>query len=153
LIAGSLPSVSISGMSFLNLIGILTIELAVGLLLGFLINLLFSSVDVAGTIVASEMGLNAAATFNPVSGKQIDTPGVLLYYLAAVLFLSLDLHHWLLIGFQRSYALLPVGGAHLKSALLSDMLGLSGRLFVVALQMAAPVIAVCFLVTIVLAVL
>jgi flagellar biosynthesis protein FliR len=153
LVSSSLPPLSLAHLSFSALLGMLVLELIIGLLLGLITNLLFSSLEVAGTVIASEMGLNMAATLNPLSGKQVDTPGVLLYYLATILFLSLDLHHWLLIAFQRTYALLPVGGAHLRTLLLDDMVGFTSRLFVLAIQMAAPVIAVSFLVTLVFAVL
>jgi flagellar biosynthetic protein FliR len=67
--------------------------------------------------------------------------------------LSLDLHHWMIAGFQKSYALVPIGGAHLKEALLVDVVARSGKVFMLALQIAAPVMAVSFLVTLVFAVL
>jgi flagellar biosynthetic protein FliR len=48
---------------------------------------------------------------------------------------------------------LPMGGAHLSSPLFSDIVGFTAGIFVVALQIAAPVLAVSFVVTLVFSVL
>ena len=44
-----------------------------------------------------------------------------LSWLAMMLLLSLDLHHWMIVGFQRSYAVVPMGAPHLSEALLLDV--------------------------------
>jgi flagellar biosynthetic protein FliR len=132
---------------------LMALEVAVGLVLGFVARLLFFATDLAGSIAAAEMGLNMASAFNPMTEKQVEAPGLMLYYLAGVLFLSLDLHHWLLVGFQRTYYLLPIGGIHLRESFLKDMLGFTGNIFTLALQMAAPLVAISFLVSLVFAVL
>ena len=80
-------------------------------------------------------------------------PGTVLFFLAAVVMLTLDLHHWVLVGFERTYLVLPIGGAHLNSALFATVVGDTRNIFVVALQIAAPLLAVSFVVTIVFAVL
>jgi flagellar biosynthetic protein FliR len=67
--------------------------------------------------------------------------------------LTLDLHHWVLIGFERTYLVLPVGGAHLNRELFGILLAQTGNVFVVALEIAAPVLAVSFVVTVVFGVL
>jgi flagellar biosynthetic protein FliR len=66
---------------------------------------------------------------------------------------TLDLHHWVLVGFQQTYAVLPIGAAHLNGGLFETVLKHTSRIFVVALQISAPIIAVSFVVTIVFAVL
>jgi len=77
----------------------------------------------------------------------------ILYYLAAVLWLSLDMHHWMLVGFEKTYTYLPIGAAHLSQAVLSEMMARTSGIFVVALQMAAPLLAVSFIISLVFAVL
>jgi flagellar biosynthetic protein FliR len=81
------------------------------------------------------------------------TTASILYYLAAMLFLSLDMHHWMLIGFQKTYAYLPIGGAHLSQALVTDMVARTGGIFVIALQLAAPMLAISFIISLIFAVL
>jgi len=67
--------------------------------------------------------------------------------------LTLDLHHWMLAGFERTYSVLPMGAVHLNSALFETVVAQTANVFVVALQISAPVIAVSFVVTLVFAVL
>jgi flagellar biosynthetic protein FliR len=65
----------------------------------------------------------------------------------------LDLHHWLLLAFQRTYELLPIGAAKLQEAVLEQVLARSVALFGVALQITAPILAVSFIISLVFAVL
>jgi flagellar biosynthetic protein FliR len=70
-----------------------------------------------------------------------------------MLFLNLDLHHWMLVAFQRTYALLPIGGVRLSEPLALEIVSRTGLIFLVAVQMAAPVMAVACLVNLVFSVL
>lgn len=128
-------------------------EVGIGLLFGFVCRMLFFALEMAGTLISTEIGLNLPAAFDPVHPGQGTLPGSILNFLATVIWLSLDLHHWMLVGFARSYEVLPVGGAQLTEPLLREVLGWVSRLFVVALQMCAPVLAVSFLISLVFSVL
>lgn len=153
LLAPLLPAFSLTQMGFPALMGLLVKEVAVGLLLGFIGRMIFYAADLAGSIIATEMGLNLAPLFNPLSQNQTQAPGTILFLLASVVMLTLDLHHWILVGFQRTYSYLPVGGAHLSGALFGSVVAHTGRVFFVALQIAAPLIAMSFVITVVFAVL
>lgn len=153
LLAPLLPPFQPGRLDFLSLVGVMFQEVSVGLLFGFLSRLIFYTVEVGGTIIATEMGLNMAAVLDPVSGQQSQVPASILSYLAAMVMLSLNLHHWMLLGFERTYAVLPVGAAHLNPALLEMLVSRTGEIFLVALQIAAPVMAVSFVVTLVFALL
>jgi len=59
------------------------------------------------------------------------------------------LHHWILVGFERTYLFLPIGGAHLNPEMFRILLSQISNIFVVALEIAAPVLAVSFVVTVV----
>ena len=153
LVVPTLPAMNVDVNSMWSLVRVIALETMIGLLLGFSSKMIFYALDMAGGIVANEIGLQLPASVNPMSGGQVTAPGMLLNYLAAVIWLSLDLHHWMLLGFQRTYFFLPVGGAHLSESLLLDLLARFRGVFVVALQMAAPVMAVSFIISLVFSVL
>lgn len=153
LLAPLLPAVTLGRLSLFGLIGIMAQEISIGLLLGFVSRMVFYAVDLAGNIVSMETGLNMAAIFNPLSGQSTQALGTVLFFLAAVVMFTLDLHHWVLAGFQQTYTVLPVGGAHLTGELFETVLKHTGHIFVVALQISAPLIAVSFVITLVFAVL
>ena len=152
-IAPALPSLAGAHPSFTSLMMLMCMEVGVGLLLGFVSRIIFYILEFAGNLIASEMGMNWGSTLNPFSSSRSEAPGLMLFYLGAIIFLTLDLHHWMLLALQRSYEALPIGGARLGPALLADMVGRTNQLFLVGLLMAAPVIAVTFLINLVFSVL
>lgn len=152
LIAGQVPAAAAAPASFAGLVWLMIQEVGVGLLLGFLSRFLFYTLEFAGGIIAAEMGLSMGAALSPMSNTRSETPGMILFLLGAALFLTLNLHHWMLVAIQRSYALLPIGAAGLGPDLFRDVMTRAGQLFVVGILMAAPVMAVSFLVNLVFAV-
>jgi flagellar biosynthetic protein FliR len=153
LIAPLLPHFALGRLNFFPLLGVIFQEISIGLLLGFVARMIFFAVEMAGNFIATEMGLNLASMMNPIDHQSSQAPGMILYFLATIVMLTLDLHHWILMGFERTYLVLPIGGGHLNSALFETVVGHSGRIFMIALQLAAPMIAVAFVVTMIFALL
>jgi flagellar biosynthetic protein FliR len=125
------------------------LEVSTGLILGLLARFIFYAVEMAGSLIATESGLMLSSNFNPITASFVSAPGVLLHWMTLILMLTLDLHHWLIIGLQRSYEIIPAGNAQFSELLLGDILGRAGGIFVTALQMTAPILATSFLVTVV----
>jgi flagellar biosynthetic protein FliR len=153
LIAPILPPFPLDKLDFLGLFGVMIQEIAVGLLLGFVSCMIFYAVELAGNFISTELGLNTAAILDPMSSQSSQLAGTTLLFLATVIMLSLNLHHWILLSFQESYSVLPMGGAHLNNALFETVVAGTSRIFMIALQMSAPVIAVSFVITLVFSVL
>ena len=152
-VTATLPPLATAGLSLWGLIGLLAMEVCVGLLLGFVGRILFHALDAAGNVMATEMGLMMAADFNPLSNVRSDVISIILNFLAITLFLSMDLHHWFLLGFRRTYDLVPIGTAHLTMTLFENVVARTGGIFFVAVQLSAPMIAVSFVITLVFSVL
>lgn len=153
LIAPVLPPFPLGKMDFLSLFGVMIQEVSIGLLLGFVSRMIFYAVELAGNFISTEMGLNLAAIFDPTSQQSSQIPGTVLVLLATIVLVTLNLHHWMLLAFVKSYAVLPSGGAHLNSALFENVVAQTSHIFMVALQIAAPVIAASFVITLVFSVL
>ena len=149
LILPLIPPVTLDGPSLYPAIRMFFLEVSTGLILGLLARFLFYAVEIAGSLIATESGLMLSSNFNPITASFVSSPGVLLHWMGLVLMLTLDLHHWLIIGLQRSYEIIPAGGAHFSEVILGDIIARSAGMFVIALQMTAPVLATSFLVTMV----
>lgn len=93
------------------------------------------------------------AEFDPFNAARSDALSTLLTFLAITLFFSADMHHWFLMGLQRSFDILPIGQARLGSATLVDIVSRTSYIFVQATLLAAPIIAVEFLINVVFSVL
>jgi flagellar biosynthetic protein FliR len=153
LVACALPGSPPTTTGLWSLMGLMGIEISVGMLLGFVSRIVFFALEAAGHVMAAEMGLSMTADFNPFSTARSEAPGTMLSFMAITLFFSADMHHWFLRGLQRSYELLPIGGARLSAEVLTDVVARSAQLFVMATLLAAPIMAVSFIISLVFSVL
>lgn len=153
LICPTLPPTPVDGGDFWTLTGLVAVEAATGLAFGFAARMVFYALDLAGVLISAEIGLSLPAGMNPLNDSQSVAPGLILYYLATMLWLSLDMHHWMLAGFQKTYTYLPIGGAHVSGRLLTDIIAGTSQTFLIALQLAAPIMAVSFIISLVFSVL
>ncbi|MBI4663960.1 MAG: flagellar biosynthetic protein FliR [Verrucomicrobia bacterium] len=142
--------VDVANLHLVQLILLLFAEITLGLFLGFISRLIFYGVQLAGHFVSTEIGLQTSTIITPADSVPVDVPAAVLNLLAMMLFLSLDIHHILIIAFQRSYDILPIGAGGLSNALFDDMTLRVGKIFLLGLQLAAPLMAVGFLLSIVL---
>ena len=140
LVAPVVAGSALAHADFWDVIGLMAMEVGFGLLLGFVSRMIFYALEIAGGI-------------NPMLTTTTSEMSTVLQYLAAMLFLSFNLHHGLLLAFQRSFGFLPMGGGHLRESLLLDVVGRTSHLFGFAIQVAAPVLAICFIITLVFSVL
>jgi len=113
-------------------------ELLVGLLLGIVANFLFEAALLAGQILGVQIGYSLANIFDPQT--QADTPVLSEFHQLAVLliFLQLDVHHWLLRALARSFAYLPPGRVLGTLAVALGLLHAAGGIFLAGVQIAAP---------------
>ncbi len=153
LITPTLPAFNLEGYHFWSIVGVMIREVITGLIIGFVARMVFLMLDMAGNMIATNVGLNMASDVNPFSGVRTEVPGMILFYLGAMLFLNLDLHHHVLLALEQGYTLLPIGQGMMSEAVLGDLLTRTSQLFAVALQMTAPMMAVSFVVMLVFALL
>jgi flagellar biosynthetic protein FliR len=125
-------------------------EVSLGLFLAFICRFVFYAVQLGGHFISTEIGLQTSTIITPTDSVPVDVPAAVLNLLAMMLFLSLDVHHSLLIAFQQSYQILPIGAGILKDALFDDLTLRTARVFMLGVQIAAPLIAVGFLLSTVL---
>ncbi len=122
LVCPSLPA-AVQPQDIFGWVGVMSVEVVAGLVLGFVARMIFYALDMAGAIITNEIGLSLPPGIDPMTGTRVTAPGSILYYLAAILWLSLDLHHWMLAALVKTYAVLPVGGAHLSEATVGGCRG------------------------------
>jgi flagellar biosynthesis protein FliR len=120
--------------------GVALSEVVIGLVLGLAANFMLEAPMMAGQVLGVQMGFSLATVFDP--NTQADTPVLAQFHqLAALLiFLQLDVHHWLLRAIVRSFAYLPAG-ALVASGAAGGLLHAASGIFLAALQIAAPALA------------
>jgi flagellar biosynthetic protein FliR len=125
--------------SFWSLVPAMVGEAAVGLTVGISARLIFFSVQLAGFIAGFQMGFLIANTIDPQEGRNTPLIAQFQEIMALLLFLAIDGHHWLLKGLVGSYQIVPAFGASFSGAVVATFVEMTGRVFVIALKIAAPV--------------
>lgn len=120
-------------------------ELGIGLLIGFISNLLFIAVQTGGQLLDLEMGFGITNVLDPQSGTSIPMIGNFQYLLAMLVFLSLNGHHFLIAALVRSLQTIPAGGSTLSGPLYEAVLGSFSNMFLTAVKLSAPVMGALFL--------
>jgi flagellar biosynthesis protein FliR len=113
-------------------------EIMIGLMLGLVANFLFEAALMTGQILGVQIGYSLANVFDPQT--QADTPVLSVFHQMAALliFLHLDVHHWLLRALVGSFAYLPPGGVAVTLAAASGLFHAAGGIFLAGVQIAAP---------------
>jgi len=131
---------------------VMAAELAIGATLGFVANCVFYGIQLAGHMIALQMGLGMSMMFDPNTRTQTTELAVLFVLLATVTFLALDGHHWLLLAVWKSFQAVPLGGFALTGGIMEQVVLATTGLFDVALTLMLPVLGVLMLAELALAI-
>lgn len=123
-------------------------EVLVGLILGFITQLLFYTVQVAGGFIDMQAGFAMANVIDPRTGAYVPITGNFKNILATLYFLSIDGHHMLIRGVIASYKAIPIDkmwASFGSENLLMFIVKVFSQMFASAFIMAAPVVVAMFL--------
>ncbi|NOX67777.1 MAG: flagellar biosynthetic protein FliR [Gammaproteobacteria bacterium] len=127
----------------LSLSGVITIfqEIAIGIAMGFAVQLVFDAVTLGGQVIAMSMGLGFAVFLDRTRGVNVPVLGQLFLMLAMLTFLSMNGHLALIKLVAESFYLLPIASGGLSGPAIVAMIEWSSQVFEVALKIALPAIA------------
>ncbi len=125
--------------------GWVAVEMLIGMILGLMVLAVFEGIRIMGQVVGFETGFAIANVFDPQSGAQISLLANFAFFLSMVLFLLFNGHHILIHAMKESFDILPVGSVTLDPELVEKMLSKTSDMFVIALKIGAPAIAVLLL--------
>jgi flagellar biosynthetic protein FliR len=113
-------------------------EVTVGILVGSMARIIMSSLNVAGTLIATQTGLAYAQTLDPTQGTQGAVMGNFLSLLGTLMVFLTNLHHLAIGAIAGSYKMLPPGG-HLPTGDMAQLtINLVSGSFALGFQLAAP---------------
>jgi flagellar biosynthetic protein FliR len=125
---------------------LLGVEGAVGVLLGFVAQLVFAGVQLGGQIAGVQAGFGIAGVVDPGTETGASVIAQWQQLAALLAFLVLDVHHAILRAVLESFRVAPVGSVVPSGAILDGVVRQAGSLFVVGVRIAAPVLVVLLLV-------
>lgn len=116
------------------------IQLLIGLLMGFILRLVFSALTIAGENIAVTMGLGFAQITDPVNGVTVPIISQFLTISATLIFLALDGHLALINMLFESFTFIPVGYDFDYQVALWDVVSWGSNMFAGALMVAIPAV-------------
>ena len=144
LLAGLVPTAA-PPTALWSLVSAVALEVVLGLALGFVIRASFAAVEMAGRIISSEVGLTATPGLGAPDPAH-EPVAALMTTLAVVLFFMFGAHHSVLIAFAKSFQLAPAGAAQFDPAASASLLHDTELLIELGVRIAAPFLAMNFLV-------
>ncbi len=126
-------------------------EVAIGLLIGFLLLLIFSAFQLAGQFFSLQMGFSAAEVFDPLSQVEIPLMGQFLNLIAMLVFIAISgTGKFLLVGILGSFQHLRAVDLVLhRDSVIQLLVNGLGGLFQSALIISFPILGTLILVSIV----
>lgn len=120
-------------------------ELCVGTILGLVARMIFYALELAGEYISVSIGLSLSPNIDPFTRGRASPPNTILVSLATVLFLVTDSHQWCFLAFVKSFEIAPPDAA-LHAQTMKALILATQALFVTALQIVAPIMAISFVV-------
>jgi flagellar biosynthetic protein FliR len=141
-------AVSVKDLSLVAfVVGVLS-EIAIGVTIGLSVKLLFSGIQLAGQIAGYQMGFAVANVVDPATSLQIPILAQFYNLTAMLVFLAINAHHIFFSAVVDSYRLIPPLSMHITPQLVDMMMRLAANMFVVAVKVGAPLIAVMLMVSV-----
>jgi flagellar biosynthetic protein FliR len=128
-------------------------EVVIGAALGFVVQVFFTAVQMAGDLIDVTGGFSLQPAYDPLSMTANQTIGRLHYLLASTLLFTSGGHLLIVRGFATSYQGMPVGGSVPTDQIAHVLMTALGMMFLAALQIAGPMVAVLLLADVALALL
>jgi flagellar biosynthetic protein FliR len=126
--------------SFGPLLALLAQEVFVGAVLGLTVRLMISALQIAGSVIAQQLGLGFVTAVDPSQGQQNVIVANFLTMLGITLVFASDMHHLVIAALDDSYSLFAPG----ELPLLGDVAALTTRTiataFRIGIQLSAPFI-------------
>ena len=113
-------------------------EILVGAVLGLTARITISALQVAGSVVAQQLGLGFVTAVDPTQGQQGVLVGNFLSILGITLIFVTDLHHLVIAALNDSYRLFRPGDVPLLGDIAALLTQTTASAFRVGVQLAAP---------------
>lgn len=116
-------------------------EIIVGLVLGLTARLAISALQIAGSVVAQQLGLGFVSEIDPTQGQQGILVGNFLTLLGVTLVFATDMHHLVIEAMNDSYNLFKPGEMPLSGDVAKHITNVVAQSFRIGIQLSAPFLA------------
>lgn len=119
-------------------------EMVIGLIIGFVAQLTFAAIQVAGQALDMQMGFGIVNVIDPVYGTQAPLMGSFQNLLALLLFMATNSHHYMIMALYQSYEMIPIYGLTEANKATQMIVDLFGNMLITGVKLAIPVVGALF---------
>jgi flagellar biosynthetic protein FliR len=119
-------------------------EVLIGIVIGFAAKIIFSGIQFAGEMIGIQIGFSIVNIIDPISSAQVSVISEFQYLVALLIYLAVDAHHTFILAIADSYRFISPFAYHFSGSLIHYIIVFSKELFVTAIKISAPVMAVLF---------
>jgi len=119
-------------------------DVTIGLGIAFITRLIFTAVQIAGTVVDFQMGFGVVNVIDPQTDTQVSVTAQFHNILAILIFLAVDAHHFIIQAIVESFFIINPAEINFSGITPGYMLYLFSATFTTAVKIAAPVMAILF---------
>ena len=127
-----------------KLVPIIFQELFIGIACGLVLNILFSSVILAGEKIAATSGLACAAQIDPTSGAQSPVISQIFQLFLLILFFSVNGHLIVFELFYKSYEMVPIGSFYNFKDVVEEAINSTNSIYQNAVIIVLPIVSILF---------
>ena len=127
-----------------KLVPIIFQELFIGIACGLVLNILFSSVILAGEKIAATSGLAFAAQIDPTSGAQSPVISQIFQLFLLILFFSVNGHLIVFELFYKSYEIVPIGSFYNFKNVIEEAINSTNSIYQNAVIIVLPIVSILF---------
>jgi flagellar biosynthesis protein FliR len=113
-------------------------EIVIGAVLGLTARLTISALEVAGSVIAQQLGLGFVTSVDPTQGEQGVILGNFLTMLGITLFFATDMHHLIIAALNDSYTLFAPGEMPSTGDVAALVTKTVSGAFRIGIQLSAP---------------
>jgi len=140
--APQVDAISLAGLS------ILVQQVVIGVSMGFMMQMVFQALVIAGETIANGMGLGFARMVDPANGVQVPVISQFLIIMATLLFVVLNGHLMLIDMVVKSFQIIPVSSTGLSDSGLWTIASWGSQMFIGGVLVALPAVAALLVVNI-----
>lgn len=129
-------------------------EFLIGIIIGFICFLYFSTLYLAGTIIDTQIGFSMVNVLDPQTNSQIPIMGNFYNILITLVFLAVNGHHLIIRGLAYSFEIIPIGFAYgISDDFITKLTHIMLEIFILAFRFSAPILIMIFIANVLLGIL
>ncbi len=119
-------------------------DVTIGLGIAYITRLIFTAVQIAGTVVDFQMGFGVVNVIDPQTDTQVSVTAQFHNIIAVLIFLAVDAHHFIIQAIVESFLIINPAEISFADITPGYMLHLFSGTFTTAVKIAAPIMAILF---------